>query len=62
MGNSRFPMSFSHVANRIATFLLTVVIAATLIWLIPRMSSVDPAEAMLGRMASGAGFVEPRGL
>ncbi len=58
MSKSRFPISFSFVANRIGTFLLTVVIAATLIWVIPRMSSVDPAEAMLGRMASGAGFVE----
>ena len=32
-------------------------IAATLIWIIPRLSPVDPAEIMLGRMAAGAGAV-----
>ncbi len=47
-----------YLANRFLTFLLTVLIAATVIWVIPRLSPVDPAEAMLGRMASGAGFVE----
>lgn len=58
MNKRRFPVSGAYLANRLATFFLTVVIAATLIWLIPRLSPVDPAEAMLGRMASGAGFVE----
>ncbi|MEL6643156.1 MAG: ABC transporter permease [Pseudomonadota bacterium] len=38
--------------------LLTVWIAATLIWIIPRLSPVDPAEVMLGRMAAGGAFVE----
>ena len=47
----------SYLANRAVTFLLTVWIAATLIWLIPRLSPVDPAEIMLGRMAAGAGSV-----
>lgn len=47
-----------YLLNRFLTFLLTVFIAATIIWIIPRLSPVDPAEAMLGRMAAGAGFVE----
>lgn len=48
----------AYLVNRIVTFLLTVWIAATLIWIIPRLSPVDPAEVMLGRMAAGAGTVE----
>jgi len=47
----------SYLANRLVTLVLTVWIAATLIWLIPRLSPVDPADIMLGRMASGAGSV-----
>ncbi|MEO1247347.1 MAG: ABC transporter permease [Pseudomonadota bacterium] len=48
----------AYIGNRLLTFFLTVLIAASVIWLIPRLSPVDPAEAMLGRMAAGAGFVE----
>jgi len=48
----------SYLTNRVVTFLLTVWIAATLIWIIPRLSPVDPAEVMLGRMGSFAGTVE----
>ena len=47
-----------YLFNRLLTFILTVWLAATLIWLIPRLSPVDPAEMMLGRMASGGGSVE----
>ena len=47
----------SYILNRFVTFFLTVLIAATLIWLIPRLSPVDPAEIMLGRMEAGGGSV-----
>lgn len=47
----------SYLVNRFVTLILTVWIAATLIWIIPRLSPVDPAEIMLGRMAAGAGTV-----
>lgn len=47
----------SYLTNRLLTLFLTVFIAATLIWIIPRLSPVDPAEIMLGRMAAGAGAV-----
>ena len=47
----------SYLLNRLLTLFLTVFIAATLIWIIPRLSPVDPAEIMLGRMAAGAGSV-----
>ena len=46
-----------YILNRLVTFVLTVFIAATLIWLIPRLSPVDPAEIMLGRMEAGGGSV-----
>ncbi|MGD1886228.1 MAG: ABC transporter permease [Cohaesibacteraceae bacterium] len=48
----------SYIVNRLITLVLTVWIAATLIWIIPRLSPVDPAEVMLGRMAAGGAFVE----
>ncbi len=51
----RIPMDY--LLNRLVTLFLTVWIAATLIWIIPRLSPVDPAEIMLGRMAAGAGTV-----
>ncbi len=48
----------SYLINRLVTLLLTVWIAATLIWVIPRFSPVDPADIMLSRMAAGGGAVE----
>ena len=47
----------AYLINRLITLFLTVWIAATLIWIIPRLSPVDPAEIMLGRMMAGAGTV-----
>ena len=48
----------SYLINRLVTLILTVWIAATLIWLIPRFSPVDPADIMLSHMAAGGGAVE----
>lgn len=48
----------SYLINRVVTLLLTVLIAASLIWLIPRLSPIDPADVMLARMAAGGGTVE----
>lgn len=47
----------AYVLNRLTTLLLTILIAATLIWLIPRLSPVDPADIMLGRMSAAGGTV-----
>ena len=52
-----FGIPRDYLLNRLATLVLTILIAATLIWIIPRLSPVDPAEIALGRMASGAGTV-----
>ena len=46
-----------YLLNRFTTLFLTIFIAATLIWIIPRLSPIDPAEIALGRMAAGAGSV-----
>ena len=46
-----------YLVNRLVTLLLTIWIAATLIWIIPRLSPVDPAEIMLSRMAAAGGTV-----
>ncbi|MEL6584545.1 MAG: ABC transporter permease [Pseudomonadota bacterium] len=48
----------SYLINRVVTLLMTVLIAASLIWLIPRLSPIDPADVMLARMAAGGGTVE----
>ena len=47
----------SYIFNRLVTLVLTVWIAATLIWIIPRLSPIDPADVMLSRMAAGGGAV-----
>ena len=47
----------AYLINRLTTLVLTILIAATIIWIIPRLSPVDPAEIALGRMAAGAGSV-----
>ncbi|MGB1033831.1 MAG: ABC transporter permease [Primorskyibacter sp.] len=47
----------SYLFNRVITLILTIWIAATLIWIIPRLSPVDPAEVMLSRMAAAGGTV-----
>ncbi len=52
----RIPMSY--LINRLITLFLTVFVAATLIWIIPRLSPIDPVDVMLGRMAAGGGSVE----
>ena len=52
----RIPMSY--LGNRLVTLFLTVFVAATLIWIIPRLSPIDPVDVMLGRMAAGGGSIE----
>ncbi len=47
----------TYLFNRLVTFALTIWIAATLIWIIPRLSPIDPADVMLSRMAAGGGAV-----
>ncbi len=46
------------IARRFVVFLITVWLAATLIWIIPRLAPGDPVSAMVGRLSASAGFVE----
>ena len=47
-----------YILRRVGIFLLTIWIAATIIWLIPRLAPGDPVAAMVSRMSRNAGYVE----
>ena len=51
-------LTAGYVLRRVGIFFLTVWIAATVIWLIPRLAPGDPVTAMVGRMTQSAGYVE----
>ncbi len=51
-------MSLRYIIQRIGTFILTVVVAATLNFVIPRLSPQDPIAALTGRMASRGQLVQ----
>ncbi len=50
--------SIGFIAQRLGIFVLTVWIAASVIWLIPRLAPGDPITAMILRMSSSGGHVE----
>jgi peptide/nickel transport system permease protein len=47
-----------YFLRRLGIFFLTIWIAATVIWLIPRLAPGDPVQAMIARMSRNAGYVE----
>lgn len=47
-----------YLLRRTAILLLTIWVAATVIWLIPRLAPTDPIAAMVAGMSSAGGFVE----
>lgn len=51
-------ITLGYVLRRFGIFLLTIWIAASVIWLIPRLAPGDPVTAMVARMTSQAGYVE----
>lgn len=51
-------LSLAYIGRRTLIFIVTVWLAATLIWIIPRLAPGDPVSAMVGRLASNAGYVE----
>ena len=51
-------LTFTYVARRLAIFVLTIWVAATLIFIIPRLAPGDPIAAMVTRMQAQAGYVE----
>ncbi len=44
--------------RRLGIFFLTIWVAATIIWLVPRLAPTDPIAAMVAGMSSAGGFVE----
>lgn len=52
------PIPRNYLLRRIGIFFLTIFIAATIIWLIPRLAPGDPITAMIDRMTRTAGYVE----
>ena len=50
--------SLNYLLRRLLVFFLTVWVAATLIFIIPRLAPGDPIQAMIARMAQYEGFVE----
>jgi len=51
-------ISLEYFLKRLGIFLLTVWIAATLIYIIPRIAPGDPIAAMIARMTQQAGYIE----
>ncbi len=51
-------ISLNYLARRLLVFALTVWVAATLIFIIPRLAPGDPISAMIARMSQFEGFVE----
>lgn len=47
-----------YFLRRLGIFFLTIWMAATIIWLIPRLAPGDPISAMVSRMTRNAGYVE----
>src|SRR5215510_9283476 len=47
-----------YFLRRLGIFFLTIWIAATVIWIIPRLAPGDPIAAMVSRMVRNAGYVE----
>ena len=51
-------ISRNYLIRRFGVFFLTIWVAATIIWLIPRLAPGDPITAMVDRMIRTAGYVE----
>lgn len=51
-------ITLAYLLRRLAIFVLTIWIAATIIWIIPRVAPGDPITAMVARMTQQSGFVE----
>ena len=51
-------LTAGYVLRRVGIFFLTVWIAASVIWFIPRLAPGDPVSAMVSRMTRTAGYIE----
>lgn len=51
-------ITLSYFVRRLLIFFLTIWIAASIIWIIPRVAPGDPISAMIQRMITTGGYVE----
>lgn len=51
-------ITLGYFLRRLGIFFLTIFIAATLIYIIPRLAPGDPIAAMVSRMSQQAGYIE----
>jgi peptide/nickel transport system permease protein len=51
-------ITLGYLLRRLLVFFLTIWIAASVIWLIPRLAPGDPVSAMVSRMIRSSGYVE----
>jgi peptide/nickel transport system permease protein len=51
-------ITFGYLLRRLSIFFVTIWVAASLIWLIPRLTPGDPVTAMVSRMIRSAGYIE----
>ncbi len=53
-----YKIPLGYFLRRVAIFFVTIWIAASVIWIIPRLAPGDPITAMVSRMIRNAGYVE----
>lgn len=51
-------LTFRYLGRRLVIFFMTIWLAATLIFIIPRLAPGDPIASMVARMSQQAGYVE----
>jgi len=51
-------ISLNYLLRRLMVFFLTIWVAATLIFIIPRLAPGDPVSEMVGRLSLDAGYIE----
>jgi len=51
-------MSLKYVVQRVGSFLITIIVSATLIFIVTRITPQDPIQALIGRMASRGRMIE----
>ena len=51
-------LTAGYILRRFFMFLFTIWLAATIVFIIPRLTTSDPVSAMINRMSYASGYVE----
>src|SRR5210317_393073 len=51
-------LTLQYVIRRFGIFLMTIWLASSVIFVIPRLAPGDPIQSMISRMSQSAGYVE----